>query len=68
LLIIAAYRLAPAIVVAPMQYSQILWAAVLGAVVFGEAMTTRTIAGISIIIAAGLFILWRSSGANGRAG
>lgn len=62
LLIIAAYRTAPAIIVAPMQYSQILWAAILGWFVFGERMTLPMIAGIAIIICAGLFLLGRSAG------
>jgi S-adenosylmethionine uptake transporter len=61
LLVIAAYRLAPAVVVAPMQYSQIIWAALLGAFLFDEPMTLHMAAGIGIIIAAGLFLLWRSS-------
>lgn len=56
-LIIAAYRHAPAIVVAPMQYSQILWAAILGAVIFNESLTLPLAMGLAIIIGAGLFIL-----------
>lgn len=59
--IVAAYRLAPAIVVAPMQYSQIAWAAVLGWALFGEVIGPATGLGILVIIAAGLFILWRSN-------
>lgn len=58
LLIIAAYRAAAAIVVAPMQYSQIIWAAILGAVLFDERMTLTMVLGIAIIILAGLFILF----------
>ncbi len=61
LLVIAAYRLAPAAVVAPMQYSQIIWAALLGAFLFNEPMTLHMAAGIAVIIAAGLFLLWQSS-------
>jgi len=61
LLIIMAYRNAPVIIVAPMQYSQIIWAAILGWLLFDEAMTPMMIVGISIIIAAGLFILTRSN-------
>ena len=57
LLIIAAYRTAPPIVVAPMQYSQIIWAAILGRLIFNEALTPALILGITIIISAGLFIL-----------
>lgn len=68
LLVIAAYRLAPAAVVAPMQYSQIIWAALLGAFLFGEAMTLPVVAGIAVIVAAGLFLLWQSGRAVPRAG
>ena len=57
LLIIAAYRTAPAIVVAPMQYSQIIWAAILGWLLFDEGMTLPMVLGILVIIAAGLYIL-----------
>jgi S-adenosylmethionine uptake transporter len=57
LLIIAAYRNAAAIIVAPMQYSQIIWAALLGWLLFDEAMTLPMILGIAIIIGAGLYIL-----------
>lgn len=58
LLIIAAYRCAPAIVVAPMQYSQILWASALGWVFFGERPGLTTTLGIGVIIAAGLALLF----------
>lgn len=62
-LIIAAYRCSPAIVVAPMQYSQIVWASALGVIFFAEIPKAATISGISVIIAAGLLMLW----VNGRA-
>lgn len=61
LMIIAAYRIAPAIIVAPMQYSQIIWAAILGALFFGEAMDAPMILGIAIIIVAGQILLWHAS-------
>lgn len=57
-LIIAAYRVAPAIVVAPMQYSQIVWASILGAIFFSEYPKSETISGIAVIIGAGLVMLW----------
>lgn len=60
-LLIAAYRLAPAIVVAPMQYSQIVCASILGAVFFNELPKPATISGISVIVAAGLMMLWANS-------
>lgn len=59
LFVIAALRRAPGIVVAPMQYSQILWAAIFGALLFGEAMTAPTILGVVIIVAAGVVIVTR---------
>ena len=57
LLIIAAYRVAPAIVVAPMQYSQIFWASLLGLIFFHEVPGKMTAFGIAVIIAAGLALL-----------
>ena len=61
LLIILAYRLAPAIVVAPMQYVQIIVATLFSVFFFGEHMDLPTVAGIAVIIAAGLFIMLRSN-------
>jgi S-adenosylmethionine uptake transporter len=58
LLIIAAYRQAAAIVVAPMQYSQIFWASSLAFLFFGEAPKPATLTGISVIVGAGLLTLW----------
>jgi S-adenosylmethionine uptake transporter len=57
--IIAAYRRAPGIVVAPMQYSQIIWAAIFGAVLFGEVMSAQTLIGTAVIIVSGIVIVWR---------
>ena len=57
LLVIAAYRRAEAAVVAPMQYSQIVWAALFGAVLFGEGLDAMTVLGAGIIIGSGLVIL-----------
>lgn len=59
LLIIAAYRTAPAIIVAPMQYSQILWAAVYGWLFFAERLDLWTAAGTGIIILSGIYIVMR---------
>ncbi|WP_309663709.1 DMT family transporter [Tabrizicola sp.] len=59
LAIISAYRRAPGIVVAPMQYSQIIWAAIFGALLFDEAMSAQTILGVAVIILAGIVIVAR---------
>ncbi len=52
-------KLAPASVVVPYQYTMIVWAVVLGYVVFGDVPDLFTLAGAAIIIAAGLYIFWR---------
>lgn len=61
MLIIAAYRSAPAVIVAPMQYSQIIWAAVYGAIFFDESPDEYTIIGTAVIIASGIYIVLRES-------
>ncbi len=58
-LAIAAYRRAPAIIVAPMQYSQIIWAIIFGHFIFGEEIDLYTGIGTAIIIAAGVYIVLR---------
>jgi S-adenosylmethionine uptake transporter len=59
LLVIAAYRNGDAAIVAPMQYSQMIWATIFGIIIFGERPTSFTLLGASIIIASGLFIVLR---------
>jgi drug/metabolite transporter (DMT)-like permease len=59
LVLIAAYRRSPAALVAPFQYSQMLWAIVLGALVWGDLPEPLTLLGASIVAASGLFILYR---------
>jgi S-adenosylmethionine uptake transporter len=57
--IIAAYRAAPAVIVAPMQYSQILWAALYGWLFFDESVDLYTAVGSAVIIASGIYIVLR---------
>ena len=57
-------KLAAASVVAPYQYTLILWAVVLGYVVFGDVPDALTLAGAAVIIAAGLYIFWREQSAR----
>jgi drug/metabolite transporter (DMT)-like permease len=52
-------KLAPASVVVPYQYTMIVWAITLGWMVFGDVPDAFTLGGAAIIIAAGLYILWR---------
>jgi len=52
-------KLALASVVVPYQYTMIVWAVALGWMVFGDVPDAFTLGGAAIIIAAGLYILWR---------
>ncbi|MEM9797556.1 MAG: DMT family transporter [Pseudomonadota bacterium] len=64
LALIQAYRRADAVLVAPMQYSQIIWAALYGWLFFDETVDRGTLLGAAIIIASGLYIVFR----EGRGG
>jgi drug/metabolite transporter (DMT)-like permease len=59
LCIIAAYRSAPAGFVAPIQYSQIIWAILIGYLWFDEVPDKWVAVGTTIIMASGLFIVFR---------
>lgn len=59
--LIQGYNIGEAVIVAPMQYSQILWAALYGALFFAEFPDRWTIVGSGIIIASGLYIVLRES-------
>ncbi len=60
-ILILAYRASEAAIVAPMQYSQIIWATIFGYFIFGEKVDTPTIIGAGIIILSGLYIVFRES-------
>jgi drug/metabolite transporter (DMT)-like permease len=53
------YRHASASVIAPFDYSSMLWAFVLGYALFGEVPTIFVFIGATIVAAAGLFVIWR---------
>ncbi len=59
LLTISAYRAATAATVAPMQYSQLLWAAFYGWLFFGDTVDLWTWAGAVVIVGSGLYIVLR---------
>lgn len=63
---IAAYRAAPPVVVAPTQYSQIVWAALFGAVFFAEPMTVDLAMGMGLIAVAGLLVVRRQDRTRAR--
>lgn len=47
--------------VAPMQYSQMIWAILFGVFLFQESVDLLTILGAGIIIASGVFIVLREA-------
>jgi drug/metabolite transporter (DMT)-like permease len=53
------YRYASASVVAPFDYTSMIWALLLGYAMFGETPTLMIILGSAIIAGAGLFVIWR---------
>lgn len=59
LLGVYAYRAAPASVIAPLQYFEIVSATLLGWLVFGDFPDPVKWLGIAIIIGSGLYIIWR---------
>ncbi len=59
ILMTQSYRYADASLIAPFEYVQMIWAVLLGWFVFGEFPLPVVLAGAGIVIAAGLFVLWR---------
>lgn len=59
---IEAYRYAQASTVGPFRYTSLLWAVLIGFVVWGELPDTWVLAGAALVIASGLYVLkleWR---------
>ncbi|MBL3705220.1 EamA family transporter [Sulfitobacter sp. BDSS02] len=58
-LLIRCYEAAEASAVQPFAYFQLVFASAIGMIVFGEVLRTNVAIGAAIIVAAGLFTLWR---------
>jgi drug/metabolite transporter (DMT)-like permease len=58
-LLIMAHAVAPAPVLSPFIYSQIVWMGALGYLVFGDVPDRWTLVGASLVIASGLYLLLR---------
>ncbi|HLY55128.1 MAG TPA: DMT family transporter [Stellaceae bacterium] len=58
-LTLMAYRCADASLLAPISYSQLVWAVILGIVVFGAVPDLWTFAGAAVIIGSGIYIAHR---------
>ena len=58
-LLLLAFARAEASLLAPFNYSKLIWVTILGYLVFGDLPGVDTLIGSSIIIAAGLYVLYR---------
>ncbi|MBT8153800.1 DMT family transporter [Epibacterium ulvae] len=61
LLLVKSYTHGEAATVAPMQYSQIIWATFYGTLLFGDTVDFMTLLGAAIIISSGIFIVMREA-------
>jgi drug/metabolite transporter (DMT)-like permease len=59
-MVVLAYRVAPASLLAPFSYLQLLWSTLLGYVVFGAVPATTTLIGAVVIAASGLYTAGRA--------
>jgi len=66
-LLTQAYRIAEASVVAPFEYTGMVWSVILGFLFWNELPDAQGWAGITIIIGAGLYILYREQQVKRRA-
>ena len=67
-LLILAHQRAPAAVLTPFNYTQLVWMITLGLLVFGDAPPTATLFGAGLVVAYGLFLVLheRRNAATGR--
>ena len=59
ILLTQSYRYADASIIAPFEYTTMIWALLFGWFVFGELPTAAVLVGAGIVAAAGLFVLFR---------
>jgi drug/metabolite transporter (DMT)-like permease len=58
-IVVLAFRYADASVLAPFQYTQLLWVSILGFMIFGELPDAWTVTGAAFIVASGLYTAHR---------
>ena len=56
-----ALHLAPASAVTPFFYFMLVWAILLGFVVWGDVPTLHLLLGSAVVVGSGLFLLWREA-------
>ena len=59
ILLTESYRYAPASLLAPLDYTALIWAFIIGYWAFGEVPTATAFIGTPIVAGAGLFVIWR---------
>ena len=66
-LLIKCYEVAEASAVQPFAYFQLVFAVGVGVWIFGETLQTHVVIGAAIVVAAGIFTLWREAVSRRRA-
>jgi drug/metabolite transporter (DMT)-like permease len=66
LLMTEAYRRGETTLLAPFEYSGLIWTMLLGAVIWGEWPGVVDLLGFTVLVGAGLFIWWRETRVAGR--
>jgi drug/metabolite transporter (DMT)-like permease len=61
LILIRALTVAPASLLAPFIYTQIVWALILGYLVFGDLPDVWMLLGGAVIVASGLYVFYREA-------
>ena len=61
-LLILAHARAPASILAPFAYTQLIWSGLSGFLVFGDVPTASTLAGAAVVVASGFYLWWRERG------
>ncbi|WP_065091423.1 DMT family transporter [Rhizobium leucaenae] len=57
--LIRAYDLLDAVVIQPLTYLQLVFSAIIGVSIFGETLNANMVIGAVIVVAAGIFTIWR---------
>lgn len=65
--LIRAYDMLDAAAVQPLTYIQLVYASVLGVLIYGETLTLNMVIGSLIVVAAGIFTVWREHVVGRRA-
>ncbi|ODT61717.1 MAG: RhaT family transporter [Paracoccus sp. SCN 68-21] len=58
-LMIRSYEMAEASALQPFGYTQLVWVSIIGVWLFGETLRPNVVVGGAIVVAAGIFTLWR---------